>query len=168
MGCSTSLHKEDIEKAVQYLNKVLDTELSHIIANPIFDKILFETGINVPIEYDETEVGILLVGEGEDGGVTKEEIKLRYFDPNGFKLFQEVTLCDSDNQFVKSSIHIWKWEDAPPCFKQFSEQGGDEDWVFVIPPAFMYSNINWLDHLSWFNQDTYFLPDGWQVVIISH
>lgn len=41
-------------------------------------------------------------------------------------------------------IRIWRWEDAPSEFK-IAGNGGDEDWLALIPPTLADEYIPWLE-----------------------
>jgi len=45
-------------------------------------------------------------------------------------------------------IRIWEWTDAPEELKQLSTNGGDEDWVALLPPKFNGKWISWMDEGS--------------------
>lgn len=42
-------------------------------------------------------------------------------------------------------IQIWAWEDAPPILKKLSDNGGDEDWLAIVPPHLAEQCIQWLE-----------------------
>lgn len=46
---------------------------------------------------------------------------------------------------LKEPIKIWKFEDAPEQLRERSTNGGDEDWVALIPP---YLKDEWLGFLE--------------------
>ena len=41
-------------------------------------------------------------------------------------------------------IQVWAWPDAPPILKKLSDNGGDEDWLAIVPPHLATKNIQWL------------------------
>lgn len=47
-------------------------------------------------------------------------------------------------------IRIWAWSDAPEELKQLSRNGGDEDWVALLPPKFKDEWISWMESGSSF------------------
>ena len=42
-------------------------------------------------------------------------------------------------------IRVWRFYDAPDELKQLSTNGGDEDWVALIPPKFADDYISWME-----------------------
>lgn len=36
---------------------------------------------------------------------------------------------------MNNAITIWQWQDAPEALRKLSDNGGDEDWVAVVPAA---------------------------------
>jgi hypothetical protein len=44
----------------------------------------------------------------------------------------------------KRPIQVWRWEDAPDYLKAFSQHGGDEDWVALVPAEDDFE-IPWLE-----------------------
>lgn len=42
-------------------------------------------------------------------------------------------------------IRIWRFEDAPEELRYLSTNGGDEDWVALIPPKLVDSYLPWMD-----------------------
>ena len=49
-----------------------------------------------------------------------------------------------------NAITIWRWQDAPLALRNLSQNGGDEDWVAVVPPALAEAWIPWMDEGSSF------------------
>lgn len=49
----------------------------------------------------------------------------------------------------KSKITIWRFEDAPQFLQDLSTNGGDEDWIALVPVAYddrFY--LRWLDKID--------------------
>ena len=44
------------------------------------------------------------------------------------------------------AILVWRFEDAPKEFRDLSDNGGDEDWVALVPPCLVGEWISWLDN----------------------
>ena len=70
-------------------------------------------------------------------------------------------------------ILVWSFKNAPNEFRNLSENGGDEDWVAVIPPNSVNKYISWMDEGTPFgccNVEYYKHPNknGYQVAIGSH
>ncbi len=42
-------------------------------------------------------------------------------------------------------IHVWAFADAPEHLKALSTNGGDEDWVALVPKDYPYPWIGWLE-----------------------
>lgn len=41
-------------------------------------------------------------------------------------------------------IRVWRFEEAPPSLRALSSEG-DEDWLALIPPHLVGSEIEWLE-----------------------
>lgn len=67
-------------------------------------------------------------------------------------------------------ILVWRFDDAPGQLKALSTNGGDEDWLALLPVEFAEAWIPWLDTdaFSCCSIDTHKLPDGRVVRIGSH
>lgn len=51
---------------------------------------------------------------------------------------------------MKSPIQIWKFEDSPKELKALSTNGGDEDWLAIVPDHLATEQIYWLEEGSSF------------------
>lgn len=72
---------------------------------------------------------------------------------------------------MDNMIRVWRFEDAPDDYKCLSTNGGDEDWVAVVPRHMMNDYIPWLNPCTPFgicDVDVYDGPDGNLVYIGSH
>jgi len=73
---------------------------------------------------------------------------------------------------MRDYIKVWRFHDAPEEFKNLSDNGGDEDWVALIPPWFIDEDVPWLDSGSFgcFCIDEYTHPDypGYKIKIGCH
>ena len=71
-------------------------------------------------------------------------------------------------------IRIWAFDRAPVELQMLSTNGGDEDWVFYIPPGampwwFFYNDGGmWIENLDSHAPQKIDLPSGAQVRIVSH
>lgn len=69
-------------------------------------------------------------------------------------------------------IKVWRFEDAPTDLQALSTNGGDEDWLALIPPELAAERwaMGWLDSQAWGCADSqdYTLADGSIVCIGSH
>jgi hypothetical protein len=45
-------------------------------------------------------------------------------------------------------IRVWRFEDAPEELQALSDNGGDEDWLALIPPKLADEYIGWIDSQS--------------------
>ncbi len=45
----------------------------------------------------------------------------------------------------KMPIIVYRFCDAPPQLQQLSTNGGDEDWLAVIPPHLTDAYIGWME-----------------------
>lgn len=70
-------------------------------------------------------------------------------------------------------IRIWRWQDAPDELKALSRNGGDEDWVALVPPILADEWIPWMDDGTSFGRcdvSEYEHPElpGYKIRIGSH
>ena len=68
-------------------------------------------------------------------------------------------------------IKVWDWDDAPEEYRALSQNGGDEDWVALVPPHYSARYISWMESGSSFGCCSvydYPLPDGSIVRIGAH
>jgi hypothetical protein len=68
-------------------------------------------------------------------------------------------------------ILVWEFYSAPEEYSSLSTNGGDEDWVAVVPASMSDEYIGWLESGTQFGVccvDKYPLPDGRVVYIGSH
>jgi len=48
------------------------------------------------------------------------------------------------------SITVWRFRDAPEELQALSNNGGDEDWLAVIPPELSEEWLGWMEEGSSF------------------
>lgn len=80
--------------------------------------------------------------------------------------FVECFEADDDHQ-----IRVWAFDRAPVELQMLSTNGGDEDYVFYIPPAAARDDLSlyWIDNLDGGQRPQVVeLPRGAQVRIVSH
>lgn len=70
-------------------------------------------------------------------------------------------------------IRVWPWKDAPEELKQLSLNGGDEDWIALIPPKHKHTYTPWMEEGTSFGVccvDEYEHPElpGYTVKIGCH
>lgn len=69
-------------------------------------------------------------------------------------------------------IRIWRFEEAPMELQQYSDHGGDEDWIIVVPAGVAVDHgIDWITAGSTpFGRYTqhYTLHDGSVIAIAAH
>jgi len=69
-------------------------------------------------------------------------------------------------------IRVWRFQDAPEELRNLSTNGGDEDWLALIPPLLCGEWIGWIDSGAFgcCSVDTYNHPElpGYVVRIGSH
>lgn len=75
----------------------------------------------------------------------------------------------TENDFIK----IWRFENAPKKYAALSENGGDEDWVCLIPATMARYQVPWIQHPSKYSLgisdiEKHELPNGDVVYIGSH
>ncbi len=151
------LKKEDLKRAFDYLN-TKGTEAIKIVANPVFEDVLFEAGVGIPIEFNETEIGVEFIGS------SGETVKIRVCNDDLLTNFKEA-VCGKTGEVTDGyMIRVWKWEHAPLCLKQLADFGGDKEWIILVPPTLLWTNLNWFKRTVLENSADYFLlPCGWQV-----
>jgi hypothetical protein len=49
---------------------------------------------------------------------------------------------------MKPPIQIWKFEDAPKELQALNDNGGDEDWLAILPDYLEGQYIGWLEEGS--------------------
>ncbi len=49
---------------------------------------------------------------------------------------------------MKTPIQIWRFEDAPKELQALSTNGGDEDWLAIVPDYLEGEYISWLEEGS--------------------
>lgn len=72
---------------------------------------------------------------------------------------------------MKNAIIVWKFDDAPEDLRNLSRNGGDEDWLAVVPAHMANEWIGWLEDPTPFGVcciQEEILADGRKVVIGSH
>lgn len=68
-------------------------------------------------------------------------------------------------------IKIYKFNDAPEELKKLSTNGGDEDWIAIIPPSLQDEYIPWFEEgnsFGCFKVEEYMLGNGDKVLIGCH
>lgn len=69
-------------------------------------------------------------------------------------------------------IRVWKFHEAPEELQQLSTNGGDEDWLALIPPSLAGTYISWIATAGFGACDvsTYNHPElpGYEVRIGQH
>jgi len=75
------------------------------------------------------------------------------------------------NTKIKEPILVWRFEDAPPEYKVFSVNGGDQDWLARVPAHMQgQEDIGWLESPAFgaYDVEKFVLPDGGVLYIGSH
>jgi hypothetical protein len=70
-------------------------------------------------------------------------------------------------------IMVWPFQAAPQDLKDLSDNGGDEDWLVLVPPGLVeeflrYGVPSWVDAMGACGVDEHTLVDGSKVFIASH
>jgi len=69
-------------------------------------------------------------------------------------------------------IKVWRFQDAPEELKNMSKNGGDEDWVALVPQKFEDEYIPWIESNSFgrccVNEYVYLVYPGYRVFIGCH
>lgn len=72
---------------------------------------------------------------------------------------------------TETMIRVWRFHEAPQEYQELSGNGGDEDWLALVPKSMAESYISWLDDGSSFGVyciDRFTLKSGEIIVIGSH
>ncbi len=71
-----------------------------------------------------------------------------------------------ENEFIK----VWKFNEAPLSFQELSDNGGDEDWLALVPASMVDDYARWLECPAFgcCCVDRHVLPNGNVVVIGAH
>jgi hypothetical protein len=73
---------------------------------------------------------------------------------------------------MKFLIKVWPFDHAPKKYQKLSNNGGDEDWVILIPKDYIKRNgccPYWVEELDTCRRPQYnSLPNGDMLVIGSH
>jgi hypothetical protein len=51
---------------------------------------------------------------------------------------------------MKEPIVVYRFEDAPENLQKLSDNGGDEDWLAIVPPHLKDAWLGWMDEGSEF------------------
>lgn len=75
-----------------------------------------------------------------------------------------------NNASTANAIIVWRFCEAPEPLQNLSENGGDEDWLALVPPTMKDDWIGWLESPSFGCSavDEFNLGDGSAVKIGSH
>ena len=66
------------------------------------------------------------------------------------------------------AIIVWAFGDAPDAYREMSNNGGDEDWIALLPPNFEWTPF-WLEKLdTCMSPQEYLIADGYKIIIGSH
>lgn len=71
---------------------------------------------------------------------------------------------------ARGAALVWDFHAAPDYLRALSDNGGDEDWIAVLPaahPALRYGGARWVDALSNGEPQRVDLPDLHLVVLIG-
>lgn len=68
------------------------------------------------------------------------------------------------------AISVWRFEDAPDQYQALSTNGGDEDWLALVPPRYRNTYLGWMESPAYgcSSIDWHELPYGYAVVIGAH
>jgi hypothetical protein len=80
-------------------------------------------------------------------------------------------IIDQIRSLDNKALTVWRFEDAPKQYRDLSTNGGDEDWILLIPPGYDCEWIGWAERGGSFGVccvDRFTLDDGSRVWIGSH
>ena len=72
---------------------------------------------------------------------------------------------------MKKPIMVWAFHDAPKKYQRLSKNGGDEDWIALVPVRQKSQYIGWLQSGTAFgvcSTDEHKLPTGETIYIGVH
>lgn len=153
-----SLNSKEIRETYEFVKRTYGHDVK-VSANPVFQELLEEIGETA--DYDETEQGIVF-------RIDDESVVFRVLDYTGEsnRLFEELNNLSDVNE---KAIRIWQFEEAPEYLKVLSGNGGDEDWLALIPSHLKCRWIHWLEANAFGTfVEVLLLPGNWQVKISSH
>jgi hypothetical protein len=67
-----------------------------------------------------------------------------------------------------NEIKVWRFQDAPECYKMLSNSGGDEDWVVFVPDTLKGEYIAWLEGTSFSYDKQEYAVTGGTIYIGEH
>lgn len=143
------LAKDDLKRAFDYL-KNKGTEAVKIVSNPAFEDILFEAGVGIPIDFNETEIGVKFVG------LNGETVDIRVCSDDLLHDFKEA-VCGREDKLDGHVIRVWRWEHGPLCLKQIYGSGGKKEWIVLVPPMLLSTSLNWLGKIVSKNSEECFI-----------
>ena len=76
-----------------------------------------------------------------------------------------------DAEHSNDPIRVWRFQDAPKDLAALSRDGGDEDWLALVPVYLRNAYISWLEDGGPFgvcSVSRHDLPDGRVVFIGAH
>jgi len=76
-------------------------------------------------------------------------------------------MLDTKDFFNQDSVLVWRFQDAPGELKALSTNGGDEDWVALVPDQSFDYTPAWINALGVCDVDVYEY-EGMKVYIGSH
>ncbi len=116
---------EEIEKAVTWLARE-DQELESVVANPMFRELIESFSFDSPINYNDLETGIRLIGSPKSQWSSPLELVICLPDICKMDTLEELAVD-------KSVVRSWIGPDAPDLIgKDFDES----HWVTLLPPRF--------------------------------
>lgn len=71
---------------------------------------------------------------------------------------------------IEKAAVVWRFHDAPESLRALSENGGDEDWLALVPPHLASDWIPWAEvgGFGVCNVDRFAMPYGFVVYIGCH
>lgn len=86
-----------------------------------------------------------------DGAHKKWMAALKEDDERELLAGAEVAIEDMLESHKAPVIHVWRFTDAPQVLQEMSDNGGDEDWVALVPKEMADADggyIGWLESSS--------------------
>jgi len=71
---------------------------------------------------------------------------------------------------MSEPIQVWRFADAPEAYQKLSTNGGDEDWIAIVPTSMADEYIPWLAYGSFgiCSSISHILDDGRKMYIGCH
>lgn len=94
----------------------------------------------------------------------------RYAEVRRGQLLSLLDAADERDGLKAGAVIVWSFYDAPQHLRDLSTNGGDDDWIALVPAGYEHY-LGWAEDGGRFGcccVDEHTLPDGRRVLIGSH